>query len=262
MSTTGERPEVARAAALAAWLREQPIARRICNTLLRDLQRVAGENTAEDQPARLHGLDREEFVNQLHQPDGGAIGAIPGIGAKTLAALRQALPAPQRSPAPNVDQQESAKPVEKSAMPAPAGPPAAASETAAPANNTLGALVAAAEGLLVPSESEYPFVPFRWLGDVPPTSAALLAELELAPDTPVETRSPEQFFAPLARVADWMDERERAQAERFAALRDLVLAQLTNVEVYRLGQRKIAVIIAGQDAAGATVGLRTTLIET
>ncbi|HWQ15685.1 MAG TPA: nuclease A inhibitor family protein, partial [Roseiflexaceae bacterium] len=182
---------------------------------------------------RLRGLDREAFVRELHAPGGGAVGRVAGIGEKALAALRAAIPAPDRAP---------------TAAPAPGG--------------ALAAIAAAAQGLLVPSESDYPLVPFRWEGQAPLTPAALLAHLGLPPDTPVETRTLEAFFDPLARTADWMDEGQRAQAARFAALRDLIAARLRDVVVYRVGRVRITVLIAGQDAAGATVGLRTTLIET
>jgi hypothetical protein len=49
---------------------------------------------------------------------------------------------------------------------------------------------------------------------------------------------------------------------RFAALRDTIAALLHHVVVYRLGRIQITAVIAGVDAAGDTVGLQTTQIET
>ena len=114
----------------------------------------------------------------------------------------------------------------------------------------------------MPSESDYPLEPFRWQGEGPLTPDSLRAHLELPPDAPVETRTLDAFFGPLARVADWMDEEQREQAARFAALRDLIAARLRDVAVYYAGRVQVTVVIAGQDPAGATVGLRTTLIQT
>lgn len=123
-------------------------------------------------------------------------------------------------------------------------------------------LAAAAEGLLVPSETDAPLTPFRWSGDVPLTAETLPTALDFPPDAPVETRTLDEFFAPLARVADWMEESQRERAGRFAALRDLITSLLTDVVVYRVGRTQITMIVAGQDARGDTVGLRTTLVET
>jgi hypothetical protein len=114
----------------------------------------------------------------------------------------------------------------------------------------------------VPSESDVPFTPFRWEGAGELTPEGVLAQLELPPDTEVETRSLEQFFAPLTRLADWMDDGQRATAGRMAELHKRIAEVLDDVVVYRLGRIRITVVIAGKDAAGAVVGLRTALIET
>lgn len=134
---------------------------------------------------------------------------------------------------------------------------------AAPAApGALAALAAAADGLLVPSESDHPLEPFRWDGPGPLTPAALLARRGLPPDTPVETRDLAAFLDPLAAAHDWLDANQRAAAARFAALRELIAATLSDVRVYRVGRIQISAIIAGTDSAGDTVGLETTLIET
>lgn len=129
-------------------------------------------------------------------------------------------------------------------------------------SGALAALTAAAQGLLVPSEGDYPLESFRWAGPGPLTPAALRAQLGLPPDAPAETRALDDFFAPLAATYGWMDDQQRAAAARFAGLRDLIAASLSDVTVYRLGHRRISAIIAGKDAAGQIVGLRTTQIET
>lgn len=131
-----------------------------------------------------------------------------------------------------------------------------------PPDDAILVLAAAAEGLLVPSETDAPLTPFRWEGEGPLSPEALLVALGLPPNTPAETRTLDEFFAPLARLANWMDADQRERAGRFAALRDLIASVLTDVAVYRIGRTQITVIIAGQDARGDTVGLRTTRVET
>jgi hypothetical protein len=127
---------------------------------------------------------------------------------------------------------------------------------------TLAALVAASHGLLVPSESDYPFEPFRWQSDTPLSPETLVASLHLPPATLVETRTLEAFFAPLTRITEGMDSRERARARRFAALQTTIAANLANPVVYRVGSRSTAVFIVGEARDGSVVGLRTTVIET
>jgi hypothetical protein len=129
-------------------------------------------------------------------------------------------------------------------------------------SDTLAALAAASAGLLVPSESDYPFEPFEWPGPGPLTPAALLAHLGLPPDTPVETRDVERFLGRLARRQSWMDAAARASAARFGALQRLFRERLSDVTVYRVGQVEVQVFTVGRDADGRYVGLRTTQIET
>lgn len=59
-----------------------------------------------------------------------------------------------------------------------------------------------------------------------------------------------------------MDAAQRERAGRFATLRNLIAGSLADVAVYRIRRTQVTVIIAGQDAHGDTVSLRTTLVET
>jgi hypothetical protein len=129
-------------------------------------------------------------------------------------------------------------------------------------SNVLDTLMVAAEGLLVPSESDYPFEPFFWVGPEPLTPEALVASLGLPPETAVETRTVEQFFRPLSEERDWMDEAARANAARFTGLWAVVEEDLADVVVFRVGSIKIQVFIVGTDPEGLCVGLKTTVVET
>lgn len=71
-----------------------------------------------------------------------------------------------------------------------------------PPDDAILVLATSAEGLLVPSERNAPLEPFRWGGEGPLTSESLLTAFDLPLDTPVETRTLYEFFAPLTRVAD------------------------------------------------------------
>ncbi len=185
--------------------------------------------------------------------------------AKSLAAFVEAAHSLGLQPAPT----QAATPAETNAhtpaaTPTPAEPTAEAQPaTAGPGPGAaLASLTAAVEGLLVPSEQDAPLTPFQWPGPDELSAPALLAHLGLPADTAVATRSLEAFFAPLAAEQDWFDESQRATAARFAALRDQLGSLLSQVVVYRLGQRRITTLITGTDANGQTVGLQTTQVET
>lgn len=127
---------------------------------------------------------------------------------------------------------------------------------------SLATIYAAADGLLMPSESDYPFTSFHWREPGPLTPAALLEQLALPLDTPVEVGDAMALLDQLAAEQDWFGDDERANAARFAALRDTLAATLTSLMLYRLGRIQITLIIAGRDVNGAIVGLKTTVIET
>lgn len=313
MPTTDESPDSARASALAAWLREQPIAVRTRAALLRDLDRVGAGPDGGTATSQLVGLDHAAFTLQLHKRGGGCIAHVPGIGARALAGLRRAIPLPAHSQPSRRTEAEAVALLTAPSAPVtlaeptagPGGvplienPPAAglalagidgqpgpsdstgaahtgasgapddldttlrdASKVPDPPDDTGAALVAAAAGLLMPSESDSPFTRFWMEGPALPLPAALLAQLKLPPSTPVETRTLDEFFAPLTRVADWMDASQRAQAARFAELRNQIVARLRDVVVYRFGRIRITVLIVGQGAGEQIVGLSTTLVET
>ena len=131
-----------------------------------------------------------------------------------------------------------------------------------PPPDTLATITAAADGLLMPSESDYPFEPFSWSGPEPLTPELLLTLLDLPSDTPVEVRDALDLLDRLATVQEWFGDYEQMIAARFATLRDTLITHLTDLMLYRIGTIRITLIIVGRDHTGATVGLRTLAIET
>lgn len=151
---------------------------------------------------------------------------------------------------------------DEAASPAPLSQSDGSPSDAPESSDALAAIAAAAEGLLMPSESDYPFEPFRWDGPTPLTPEALRAHLDLPPDAPIETRDAMALLDQLAAEQDWFGAEERTVAARFAALRDTIAAKLTDVVLYRIGTTRITLIIAGRDPGGDLVGLRTMVVET
>ena len=113
--------------------------------------------------------------------------------------------------------------------------------------------------LLFPSESEYPLEPFTWKSATlkPET---ILTRSQKPSDTPIESITLEDFFAPVVTDEDWFEAEDRQVAQRFRDLQ-AAIATLENVQVFRLGKIEIDVYIVG--AIGPDlIGLKTTVIET
>ena len=116
-----------------------------------------------------------------------------------------------------------------------------------------------ADGLLFPSESEYPLEPFTWKSATLKPETILTRSQKTA-DTAIESVALEEFFAPVTTDEDWFDDEDREIAQRFRDLQ-AAIATLENVQVFKVGKIEIEVYIVG--AIGPDlIGLKTTVIET
>lgn len=125
-------------------------------------------------------------------------------------------------------------------------------------------LIQASEGLLFPSESEYPFEYVEWPAN---GNDALLKKdvrkLTNKPDeTTIKTVSLDNFFKSVTQVKDWYGDEEKATTEKFVQLRKTLETHLTNIKVFKVGETEIEVFIAGKSASGNWAGLSTKVIET
>jgi hypothetical protein len=116
-----------------------------------------------------------------------------------------------------------------------------------------------ADGLLFPSESEYPLEPFVWKSSTLETETILERSLQPS-DTTIEAIALEDFFAPVVTDEDWFEDEDRAIAQRYRDMQGLI-ATLENVQVYKVGKVEIDVYIVGAIDPDL-VGLKTTVIET
>jgi len=125
-------------------------------------------------------------------------------------------------------------------------------------------LAALTEGLTFPSESDYPFVyaerPSTGTGAI--TATAFRAAFAVPAGQAIEVRSLEQTFRWIATERPDMDADERALARRYAALRDALSANLTDVQVFRFGTVQVQVYLVGRTRCGSLAGLQTVAIET
>ena len=123
-------------------------------------------------------------------------------------------------------------------------------------------LEAATKGLLMPSETDAPFRTVYW-----PLEKAELSTSEIAlyaaekAEAKVVIESVEQFFEKVSTIEDWMNDDEKAKAERFGNLVKVLEAELENPHVYLIGERERTVAVIGK-VKGGFGGVITLVVET
>src|SRR5262245_58336408 len=95
------------------------------------------------------------------------------------------------------------------------------------------ALKKASEGLQFRSEMDAGFEAFEWPGEQGKLDKARVLELAgLPPGTPVRTKTLDSFFKDAAEEQDWMEEDERAEAQRLKQLVRTLKENLSDVKVF------------------------------
>ncbi|OUL24022.1 nuclease [Nostoc sp. RF31YmG] len=120
----------------------------------------------------------------------------------------------------------------------------------------------ASDGLLMMSESEYPFEVFLWEDVAHITPQEVLRRTGHAPDSPTQTISVDNFFSAATTEEDWHGDEEKEMVAKFKALVQTIKLNLANPIVYRLGKVEIDVYIIGETPNGSLAGLSTKVVET
>ena len=146
------------------------------------------------------------------------------------------------------------------------------------AQDAAAALELAVDGVLYLSESEDEWTVFA-IADVAPVTGANVKDviadiyvvhddLALA-DRAVELRTLAQLMDPLTVMQDWWGDYEMMQAEDYKAIRAIFEQQLTNAQVFRLGEQsgnilvgQIDVFVIGETVDGDIVGMFAVAVET
>jgi hypothetical protein len=128
----------------------------------------------------------------------------------------------------------------------------------------LDQLKQASDGLLFQSESEYPFEVLLWdrPDKTPLTPAQVLSQTGHPASIPVKVVTLDDFFRVVVTEEDWHSEEEKATVKRFQTLVQTLKDNLSNLQVYRLGETEIDVYIIGQTPSGDSAGLSTKAVET
>jgi hypothetical protein len=102
-------------------------------------------------------------------------------------------------------------------------------------------------GLLVMSESDYPFELIQWDGETLITPEYLCRISERPEGTPIEETDTKRFLG---------------ENERFRKLQAAIESNLADVRVYKVGTINIPVYIVGRGPEGQWLGVSTRLIQT
>jgi hypothetical protein len=121
-------------------------------------------------------------------------------------------------------------------------------------------LTQASQGLLMPSESEYPFEVFIWK-DVELTPEKILELTNYPPATSIEQVELDYFFRNVATEKDWHDKIQKEHVAKFQNLVQVIKDNLAELRVYRIGTIEVNVYIVGKTNDGVA-GLATKVIET
>ena len=122
-------------------------------------------------------------------------------------------------------------------------------------------LTQASQGLLMPSESEYPFEVFTWKDVVELTSEKILELTNYPPETLIEEVELDYFFRNVATEKDWHDKIQKENVAKFQNLLQVIKDNLADIRVYRIGTIEVNVYIVGKTNDGVA-GLATKVIET
>ena len=104
----------------------------------------------------------------------------------------------------------------------------------------------ASAGLLVMSESDYPFEIIHWEGSTEITPEFLRSLTNEPAESRVEETSLEQFLS----------------SGQFEHLERLLRQHLTDLKVYKVGKINIPVYIIGRSPEGSWLGLSTRVVQT
>jgi len=121
-------------------------------------------------------------------------------------------------------------------------------------------LTQASQGLLMPSESEYPFEVFIWEA-TELTSEKILELTHYPPATSIEEVELDYFFRNVATEKDWHDKIQKENVVKFQNLVQVIKNNLAEIRVYRIGTIEVNVYIVGKTNDGLA-GLATKVIET
>jgi|SRR4051812_33842922 hypothetical protein len=70
------------------------------------------------------------------------------------------------------------------------------------------------------------------------------------------------FFDGLTEMREWYETSDIERAERFTSLKNVLIENLTDLHVFRVGRVQLDIYIVGRDRNGTLMGVKTKAVET
>ncbi|MFC0182866.1 Nuclease A inhibitor-like protein [Pseudarcicella hirudinis] len=121
------------------------------------------------------------------------------------------------------------------------------------------------EGLYYPSESDEPLEYVEFELTIEKERIPLLTFrqfLGIRIETLIQHIEISDFFKPLLKIEDYFDESDLKQVEKAKSLQQLLLENLKETEVLRVGETEVTVYVIGKTPQNTLAGIKTLLIET
>ncbi len=114
------------------------------------------------------------------------------------------------------------------------------------------------------SETDAGFEVVAWGTDSPPnlTAKKLLKWMGSPSDSAIVIIDLDTFFQPVVTPQDWHEAAEKANIQRYEDLSTILQANLTDLQVYRLGTTEITICIVGKSPDSQWIALKTQAVET
>ncbi|MBN3883905.1 MAG: nuclease A inhibitor family protein [Nostoc sp. JL34] len=121
----------------------------------------------------------------------------------------------------------------------------------------------ASDGLLMISESEYPFEAFLWSNQAQESMTAqkLLQLTGHSLETSIEEVELDYIFRNCAVEKEWQNEIQKQNVQKYQSLIKILKDSLTDIQVYRIGTISIDVYIVGKTSSGDLAGISTKVVE-
>lgn len=128
--------------------------------------------------------------------------------------------------------------------------------------NLIELLKKACEGLYYISETDAEFKPFAGTKAESVSKEHILFQTRNSADVNFEERNFDEIFQRLTTIQDWFGDEEKLTAERYAELRDLMMNNLKDLKVFKIGSIEVDIYFVGLDAQGNLTGIQTKAVET
>ena len=120
----------------------------------------------------------------------------------------------------------------------------------------------ATENLFFISETDAEITPFFGRQAQAVTKEEILMQSQSMANVLIEENDFAGFFKRLTEIQDWFGDEEKATAQKFAELKDLLERNLRDLKVFKIGKIQIDVYVVGLDAENNLLGIKTKAVET